>query len=342
MNVNSHVFSGENNSKTHPVPIPDPSKIKKSTMPLSLHSSEFKNHPEKEKINTNLNLPPETTVTKPQEKLNETSLFNKKKLSLNKSSKPFMLGNLPGQEPVANNNALMSVANENSQPKAENPMFFQPKINFLEVNSSSFPKLTNKKSLKNLLPTTNSSNELHTQQNESQNNKELDETKEKNNIIFLNNKENETENKSLPPILEETHKIKEERKKNDSFNVVPPFHPQNNKNDEIKVQKLIEFDKEISKIVEPAKKNEILSQNDINQKIEETPKAVEITAPKVEISTPIVEKTIPQPEPIIPQTETTISKLETTIPQIEKAEIILKKTYKEFMISIIQVYFKKN
>ena len=339
MNVNSHEFSGDNNNKNQPIPVPDPSKLKKSTMPLSLNSSEFKNHPEKEKIITNLNLPPETTVIKPQEKHIE-SLLNKKKMSMSKASKPFSLNDVAIQEPFVNNNVFGTAAIENPQQTAEPHMFFAPKINFSEMNSSSFPKLTNKKSLKNAIPTTNSSNELHTQQNESQYNKESDETKEKNKNIFMNNKENEAENKSLPPILEEPHKTKDEKKKNDSyFNLITPSHPQINKNDEFKTQKLKENDKEISKIAEHAKIDEILPKEIIIQKVEETLKKVEIASPKVERSTPIVEKTIPLTEPIIPKPETTIQIPETAIPELEKAEIIPKENYKEFMISIIQVFF---
>lgn len=301
---------------------------------LNLNSSEFKNLEDKEKINSVFIDPTQQKQTlsftlPSQEKMNDT----KKKLSLKSSSKPFTMnfGDIHQESPTNKTNAK-EVDSPQTKPQIQiqpqtvildpKPIEHQPLgiLNFSQMNSSSYPKLSNKKNPKITVSATNSSNNLVEKLQKSDLNLEI---LHKNNDISQKEQETveETSEKGLPPILEESH-VKEDVQQGDSqlfrnyaIKEIPSSTSSQKKND-------LNF-KEISSATQmrkveglsksPEKTNEKAIQRQVEQEVK-----LEINAKKEENK---LESPTNGPIPLIQS----------------KVELTPETCYKEFMLSIIEV-----
>ena len=353
MNLNAQVFS-------HPINLQESLKRQKIIPLLNVNSTVFKNNGERS----------QTQEQKAQDKQIQQLQLDKK---LKKNSKPFNVP-LPTPEPVLNKpfysntiiqNTLIPNENKNITP-IETPQLFISSTNPLMIfsDSSSYPKLSNKKNLKSPIPATNSAIDLVPHQ------------KEKNEIVDLKQKENydkpgnqekkpifesETiEIKSLPPILEETPKIKEEKKKLELPSKYETLKELSHitKNEEIK-QETPKIKHEVPKV----KQQEIKISD---AKVIDSIPNIEKPLTKI-VSSPIIEKTEPiqkveklESSPIIQQISKekveTVTKVDNApkeevnekvefvqknekVDSTIKLQIPPKQAYKELILSMIQVIF---
>ena len=214
MNINSQVYQ----HKPMNVPLPANSKKVKLVTALNLNASEFKNPVEKEKSPVII---AEPVVQKPvPTPSNEKIIDNKKKMSLKSTSVPFKLPIGPHEPNAnANSNPIPGFLNQ-TQPNMPNAFqttdgqSFVP-LNFSELNSKSFPKLTNKKSLKSPIAVTNSSEDLK-EKNEIPDFSEK-ETIDKGKVITYSQETKEAAKGVLTSIVEETHKIEDAKKNAQAF-----------------------------------------------------------------------------------------------------------------------------